>query len=61
MKPLQGLVKEIFELERCRMRGNENHRWLFAAMGLVVQMGQYLAWQSGGYHERHAKNRSSLW
>ena len=35
---MQGLVKEIFDLDRCWMRGNENNRWLFAAMGLTVQM-----------------------
>ena len=40
VEPLQGLVKDIFELERCWMRGNENNRWLFAAMGVVVQRHQ---------------------
>jgi hypothetical protein len=47
VEPLQGLVKDIFELERCWMRGNENNRWLFAAMGMVVQMHQYRAWTEG--------------
>jgi hypothetical protein len=47
VEPLQGLVKDIFELERCWMRGNKNNRWLFAAMGVVVQMPQYRAWQTG--------------
>jgi hypothetical protein len=46
VEPMQGLVKEIFELERCWMRGNKNNRWLFAAMGVVVQMHQYRAWQA---------------
>jgi len=46
VEPMQGLVKEIFELERCWMRGNTNNRWLFAAMGVVVQMHQYRAWQA---------------
>lgn len=47
VEPMQGLVKDIFELERCWMRGNENNRWLFAAMGVVVQMHQYRAWEEG--------------
>ena len=47
VEPIQGLVKDIFELERCWMRGNENNRWLFAAMGMVVQMHQYRAWTEG--------------
>jgi hypothetical protein len=47
VEPMQGLVKEIFELERCWMRGNTNNRWLFAAMGVVVQLHQYRAWQAG--------------
>lgn len=47
VEPMQGLVKEIFELERCWMRGNKNNRWLFAAMGVVVQLHQYRAWQAG--------------
>jgi hypothetical protein len=47
VEPMQGLVKDIFELERCWMRGNENNRWLFAAMGAVVQCHQYRAWQEG--------------
>jgi hypothetical protein len=46
VEPMQGLVKDIFELERCWMRGNENNRWLFAAMGVAVQMHQYLAWEA---------------
>lgn len=47
VEPLQGLVKDIFELDRCWMRGKENNRWLFAAMGVAVQMHQYRAWQAG--------------
>lgn len=47
VEPMQGLLKDIFELERCWMRGNENNRWLFAAMGVVVQMHQYRAWEEG--------------
>lgn len=47
VEPMQGLVKDIFELERCWMRGRANNRWLFAAMGVVVQLHQYRAWQAG--------------
>ena len=47
VEPMQGLVKDIFELDRCWMRGAENNRWLFAAMGVAVQMQQYRAWQEG--------------
>lgn len=35
VEPLQGLVKDIFELNRCWMQSNENNRWLFAAIGLL--------------------------
>jgi hypothetical protein len=47
VEPMQGLVKEIFDLEKCWMRGDENNRWIFAAMGVAVQMHQYRAWQAG--------------
>ena len=47
VEPMQGLVKEIFELDRCWMRGDENNRWLFAAMGLTIQMHQLQAFRSG--------------
>jgi hypothetical protein len=47
VEPMQGLVKDIFELETCWMRGTENNRWLFATMGVVVQMHQYRAWEAG--------------
>jgi hypothetical protein len=47
VEPMQGLLKDIFELERCWMRGRENNRWLFAAMGVAVQMHQYRAWEAG--------------
>src|SRR5262249_47877334 len=47
VEPMQGLSKDIFELERCWMRGSENNRWLFAAMGGAVQVHQYQAWQAG--------------
>ena len=44
VEPMQGLVKQLFDLERCWMHGNENNRWLFATMGVAVQMAQRLAW-----------------
>jgi hypothetical protein len=47
VEPMHGLVKDICELERCWMRGNETNRWLFAAMGVVVQMPPYRAWTEG--------------
>ena len=47
VEPLQGLVKDIFELERWWMRGNENKRWLFAARGVAVQRHQYRVWTEG--------------
>lgn len=49
VEPMQGLVKEIFDLERCWMKGNDNNRWLFAAMGLTIQMHQFKA-----YHQRRS-------
>ena len=47
VEPMQGLVKDIFELDRCWMRGNSNNRWIFAAMGLTVQMHQLQAFKQG--------------
>lgn len=40
VEPMQGLVKDIFDLDRCWMRGDAANRWLFAAMGLAVQIAQ---------------------
>ncbi len=45
VEPMQGLVKDIFDLDRCWMRGNKNNRWLFAAMGLCIQMHQLQAYR----------------
>jgi hypothetical protein len=45
VEPMQGLVKDIFELDRCWMRGNKSNRWLFAAMGLTIQMHQLNAYR----------------
>lgn len=47
VEPLQGLVKELFTLETCWMRGDANNRWLFAAMGIAVQMAQHRAYRRG--------------
>jgi hypothetical protein len=47
VEPMQGLAKEIFEIDRCWMRGEENNRWLFAAMGLTIQMHQLEAFKIG--------------
>jgi hypothetical protein len=44
VEPMQGLVKELFELQKCWMRGDESNRWLFAAMGIAVQMAQQTAY-----------------
>ena len=38
VEPMQGLVKEIFDLDRCWIRGGHNNRWIFGAMGLTIQM-----------------------
>jgi len=46
VEPMQGPVKEIFDLNRCWMKGNNSNRWLFAAMGLTVQMHQLIAYRS---------------
>ena len=45
VEPMQSLVKDIFDLERAWMRGNENNRWSFAAMGVAVQVAQRIAYQ----------------
>lgn len=56
VEPMQGLVKELFDLERCWMRGNASQRWLFAAMGVAVQMAQRLAFakRQSTWNIRHA-------
>lgn len=45
VEPIQALMQDIFELERCWMRGDTNNRWLFAAMGIAVQIAQWQAYQ----------------
>ena len=51
VEPIQGVVKDIFDLNRRWMRGNNNNRWLFVAMGLTVQMHQLIAY----------RNKKSTW
>lgn len=51
VEPMQGLMKDIFDLETCWMRGDKSNRWLFAAMGITVQMAQWNAF----------KNKTSTW
>jgi hypothetical protein len=45
VEPMQGLVADIFELNRCWMRGDVNNRWCFAAMGIAVQIAQWNAYK----------------
>jgi hypothetical protein len=40
VEPMQALVKDIFDLETCWMCSNLHNRWLFAAMGVAVQIAQ---------------------
>jgi len=47
VEPMQGLVKELFDLQTCWMRGDESNRWLFAAMGVAVQIAQRNAYLRG--------------
>jgi hypothetical protein len=45
VEPMQSLVADIFELNRCWMRGDVNNRWCFAAMGIAVQIAQWNAYK----------------
>jgi len=47
VEPMQGLVKELFALETCWMRGDASNRWLFAAMGVAVQIAPRQAHRRG--------------
>jgi hypothetical protein len=51
VEPMQGVIKDIFALERCWMHGYRNNRWLFAAMGVTVQIHQ----------ARALKRQRSVW
>jgi hypothetical protein len=62
VEPRQGLLKDIFALERCWMRGKENTRWLFAAMGgrcrcINTELGQQAA-RPGPSNRRSSVARS---
>lgn len=46
VEPMQGLIADIFDLDRCWMRGDANNRWLFAAMGIAVQIAQLDAYRN---------------
>jgi hypothetical protein len=45
VEQVQGLVKDIFDIDRCWMCGNNSNRSLFAAMGITVQMHQLTAFK----------------
>jgi hypothetical protein len=45
VEPMQALVKDIFDLDTCWMRSNLHNRWLFAAMGIAVQIAQLAAFR----------------
>jgi hypothetical protein len=47
VEPMQGLAKDIFGLDHFWMRGDVNNRWVFAAMGLTIQMHQLQAYKDG--------------
>lgn len=56
VEPMQGLVANIFDLERCWMRGDASNRWLFAAMGIAMQIAQLDAYR----HKQSTWNIKSL-
>ena len=47
VEPMQSLIKDIFELDVCWMRGSSGNRWLFAAMGIAIQIAQWNAYLEG--------------
>jgi hypothetical protein len=42
-----GTFTITFDIDHCWMRGDSNNRWLFAAMGLTIQMHQFEAYKKG--------------
>jgi hypothetical protein len=40
VEPRQGVVQDLFALERWGRRGHRQNRWRFAAMGMAVQRHQ---------------------
>jgi hypothetical protein len=55
VEPMHGLVKELFDLETCWMRGDESNRCLFAAMGVAVQIAQRRAYRRGTLNLEHQR------
>jgi hypothetical protein len=47
VEPLQGLIADIFDLQICHMRTKQNNRWMFAAMGIAIQIAQLDNWRQG--------------
>lgn len=47
VEPMQSMVKDIFDIERCWMKGDANNRWLFASMGIAIQIAQWDAIKEG--------------
>jgi hypothetical protein len=47
VEPMQGLLKAVFDLQTCWVHGSRSNRWLFAAMGVAVQIAQLAAYRSG--------------
>lgn len=47
VEPMQAVIKDIFDLEDCPMRGDRSNRWMFAAMGVAMQMAQHQADKNG--------------
>jgi len=58
VEPVQGLVKNIFDLDNRLMRGGKNNRWLFAAMGVAVQIAQLAAYRK---NLSHGVSRMMFW
>jgi len=55
VEPMQALMKDIFGLDTCWMQGDRSNRWLFAAMGVAVQIAQRLAYRQrrSTWHIKH--------
>lgn len=46
VEPMQALVKDVFDLDTCWMRSAMHNRWLFAAMGVAIQIAQLDAFRN---------------
>ena len=51
VEPMQNIVRNIFDLNCCWKRGNDNNRWVFVAMGLKDKTHQLKPY----------KNTQSFW